>query len=383
MHGVDSLCLDNVEKCASGDSPIYSLNKTVMLPIEERCDEPTNLTLFNCTEEEYLLYQRGDRVGNLSIAIPATIAYTFILLAGLIGNITVCIIIIRNRELHTSTNYYLFNLAIADLLYMLLGLPFEIYMFWHQYPWPFDLSFCKIRSLFSDACSYASVLTIVAFSVERYLAICHPFSSYVIASLRRVLYVIAVIWIFSLISAAPVAYYRHIRYLRYPPPDGPNMPESAVCTLNSNFKGLYEISTLVFFIIPLTVLIIMYHQIATKLNMREENHNNGQFSACAKDDTKTKQLRAKKKIVRMLVAIVITFFISWAPFHAQRLVFVYGRDWSNYYEINEMLFTIAGVFYYLSCTINPIIYNVMSHRYRAAFRRTFCCEHDTGKASVT
>lgn len=367
MSDIGLMCLNGTGNCDAGDFQTFPPNQTLMA--FEPCDSE-NFDAFNCSKEEFLLFSRGTRVAAMWLAIPVTIAYSFILIAGLIGNVTVCIIIIRNREMHTSTNYYLFNLAVADLLYLLLGLPFEIHMFWNQYPWPFDEIFCKLRPLFSDACSYASVLTIVAFSVERYIAICHPLSSYTMSSFRRVVYVILVIWLFSLISAAPVAHYRHMRYVHYPPPDGPILPESAICTLNTSFKGLYETSTITFFFIPLTVLIMMYTRIAVKLNVRQENHSNGRFGNNS-TDSRSKQLRSKKKIVRMLVAIIITFFICWAPFHAQRLIFIYGRDWEHYYKINEILFTIAGIFYYLSCTINPIIYNVMSHRYREAFCRTF------------
>lgn len=377
----DLMCSDGMEKCVSDGNQNFVLNESVLLPMEERC-EVTNLSLFNCTREEFLLYQRGDLIGDMWLVIPMTITYVMILLAGLIGNITVCVIIIRNREMHTTTNYYLFNLAISDLLYLLIGLPLEIHMFWHQYPWPFDTSFCKIRSLLTDTCSYASVLTIVAFTVERYLAICHPFSTYGMSKFNRVSYVITVIWVFSIFSAIPVAYHRYLSFIRYPPSDGPNIPESAICALDTSFRGLYESSTLVFFMIPFTALIIMYSQIAKKLNRREENRNNGQFNESA-NNSKCKQLRSKKKIVRMLFVIVITFFISWAPFHAQRLFFVYARNWEYYYHFNEVLFTIAGVFYYLSCTINPIIYNVMSHRYRAAFRRTFCFESEANQISFT
>lgn len=143
--------------------------------------------------------------------------------------------------------------------------------------------------------------------------------------------------------------------------------------MESNVKGLYEASTLVFFVIPLLILIVMYVCIANKLNGRAQHRINerfGKFSIA----TVNRQLKVHSSIIRMLIVIVITFFISWAPFHAQRLVFVYGKHWPNYIDINEFLFTIAGCFYYLSCAINPIIYNVMSHRYRIAFRQTFCCK---------
>jgi hypothetical protein len=32
----------------------------------------------------------------------------------------------------------------------------------------------------------------------------------------------------------------------------------------------------------------------------------------------------------------------------------------------------AGVLYFVSCTVNPILYNLMSNRYRRAFRETLC-----------
>lgn len=150
------------------------------------------------------------------------------------------------------------------------------------------------------------------------------------------------------------------------------MPESGICVMQPNVRGLYEASTLLFFIFPMLVLIVMYVCIANKLRSRVRHRINehfGRFSMAAAN----RQLRVHSSIIRMLIVIVITFFISWAPFHAQRLVFVYGQHWTNYIEINEFLYTFSGCFYYLSCAINPIIYNVMSNRYRTAFRQTFSC----------
>ena len=42
-----------------------------------------------------------------------------------------------------------------------------------------------------------------------------------------------------------------------------------------------------------------------------------------------------------------------------------------YYAINEKLFYITGIFFYLNATINPISYHVMSAKYRKAFLATF------------
>jgi len=65
--------------------------------------------------------------------------------------------------------------------------------------------------------SYASVLTIVAFSTERYLAICHPLHAYTMSGLRRASRIIAAIWIVSLACAVPFASFTTVNYLEYPP----------------------------------------------------------------------------------------------------------------------------------------------------------------------
>lgn len=72
-------------------------------------------------------------------------------------------------------------------------------------------------------------------------------------------------------------------------------------------------------------------------------------------------------------AVVIAFFICWAPFHAQRLIYIYGQNSTHYLTINEWMFYITGLLYYVSSTVNPILYNVMSNRYRVAFKETLCC----------
>lgn len=58
---------------------------------------------------------------SMTIVIPVTICYVIIFIAGILGNVITCIVISKNRSMHTATNYYLFNLAISDLLMLLSG----------------------------------------------------------------------------------------------------------------------------------------------------------------------------------------------------------------------------------------------------------------------
>jgi hypothetical protein len=55
-----------------------------------------------------------------------TLLYVILFLTGVLGNLAVCLVIVRNRSMHTATNYYLFSLAVADLVILILGLPNEL-----------------------------------------------------------------------------------------------------------------------------------------------------------------------------------------------------------------------------------------------------------------
>ena len=54
---------------------------------------------------------------------------------GVLGNLATCIVIMRNEYMRTTTNIYLFNLAVADLATLVFAMPIELYLMWRQYPW--------------------------------------------------------------------------------------------------------------------------------------------------------------------------------------------------------------------------------------------------------
>ncbi|MPC95066.1 Neuromedin-U receptor 1 [Portunus trituberculatus] len=51
-----------------------------------------------------------------------TAMYCVIAVGGAIGNVLTCLVVAKNRTMRTSTNYYLVNLAVADLLTLFLGI---------------------------------------------------------------------------------------------------------------------------------------------------------------------------------------------------------------------------------------------------------------------
>ena len=77
----------------------------------------------------------------------------------------------------------------------------------------------------------------------------------------------------------------------------------------------------------------------------------------------------------MLIVVVILFAISWLPF---RLILVYN-SFATESWLNIWYFFIAKTLIYFNCAINPIVYNIMSRRFRDAVRKTLCCWQPTGK----
>ena len=149
----------------------------------------------------------------LTTVIPMTVVYGLILFTGVIGNLCTCIVIANNKYMHTATNYYLFSLACSDLLLLILGLPQEMYLLWQKYPYVFGDSVCILRGLTSEMSTNASILTITAFTVERYVAICHPLKAHTMSQLPRAIKTILVIWALSAICAVPLALQFAILYL--------------------------------------------------------------------------------------------------------------------------------------------------------------------------
>lgn len=80
-----------------------------------------------------------------------------------------------------------------------------------------------------------------------------------------------------------------------------------------------------------------------------------------------------------IVAVVVAFFICWAPFQVQRLYAIYGfstvETTPNEILVYKVMTYASGLLYYLSTTINPILYNIMSLKFRQAFKvySTFYC----------
>ena len=246
----------------------------------------------------------GPRRKELYKVIPVTVVYCIIFVTGIIGNVSTCIVIARNRYMQTATNYYLFNLAIADLLMLVLGLPQETYSFWSAYPWIFGETFCVIRTMAAETSTYASILTITAFTVERYVAICHPMKAQTMSSLSRAIKVIVMIWIVSAICSVPMVLQFGIVFVR--DSQGADILESAMCSIKKEraLDHAFEISTFLFFLAPMTIITVLYALIGLAIRQSALSRA-GSDSSNHSEQTGTalraqQQARARRAVLKML-----------------------------------------------------------------------------------
>ncbi|CAG5129168.1 unnamed protein product, partial [Candidula unifasciata] len=136
-------------------------------------------------------------------------------------------------------------------------LPPELYTIWEAYPWHFGEPFCIFRALLIEMTTYASVLTITSFTIERYIAICHPIRGQRASRESRAIKCVFTIWIVSVLCALP--YPIHTRVFT----------DSFVCNIPFRWQHrmgfFFQVSTFVFFIFPMAIITVMYLLIGMRL----------------------------------------------------------------------------------------------------------------------
>lgn len=99
------------------------------------------------------------------------------------------------------------------------------------------------------------------------------------------------------------------------------------------------------------------------------------YQRIATNSVHMESLPLDTRLVDVSVAVVVAFFVCWAPFHAQRVIGAsYGvdeRPTPAVHTIYLVLTYLSGILYYVSATINPILYHIMSLKFRQAFKVTY------------
>ncbi|XP_028320889.1 motilin receptor [Gouania willdenowi] len=296
-----------------------------------------------------------------STLIPVTIICILIFIIGVTGNTMTILIIQYFKDMKTTTNLYLSSMAVSDLI-IFLCLPFDLYRLWKYVPWLFGEVVCRFYHYIFEGCTSATILHITALSIERYLAISFPLRSKVLVTRRRVQYIIVALWGFALLSAAPTLFLVGVEYVNDTQPDHSTgqCKHTSYAISSGKLHIMLWVSTTYFFC-PMLCLLLLYGSIGCKL-WKSRNDLQGPC-ALARE-------RSHRQTVKILVVVVLAFIICWLPYHIGRNLFAQVDDYDT--AILSQNFNMASmVLCYLSASINPVVYNLMSRKYRAAAKRLF------------
>lgn len=83
-----------------------------------------------------------------------------------------------------------------------------------------------------------------------------------------------------------------------------------------------------------------------------------------------KAVMARRKVIRLLVVVVLSFAFCVFPYHLRALKNILFPNTSS----EQLLFTpISFIFYYLNSALNPILYALLSENFRKAMKEVVMC----------
>lgn len=94
------------------------------------------------------------------------LAYSFIVLVAVVGNVTVMWIIVAHKRMRTVTNYFLVNLAFAEASMSAFNTVVNFVYAAHN-EWYFGLGYCRFHNFFPIAAVFASICSMTAIAVDR------------------------------------------------------------------------------------------------------------------------------------------------------------------------------------------------------------------------
>ncbi|XP_041368407.1 tachykinin-like peptides receptor 86C [Gigantopelta aegis] len=178
------------------------------------------LLTFYAEENESLLVNSSTVVPNSSVTedpykvppgliVLLAFLYGSISLLAVIGNGLVIFVIVKNRRMHSVTNIFIANLAVADVIIGMFSIPFQFQAALLQ-RWVLAHFMCSLAPFVQIISVNVSIITLSVIAIDRYIAVLHPFKAG--CSKRSAVVIISAIWLFSVVSGMPcVLYFRVVQ----------------------------------------------------------------------------------------------------------------------------------------------------------------------------
>ncbi|XP_038641555.1 adrenoceptor alpha 1Aa [Scyliorhinus canicula] len=315
---------------------------------------------------------------NVSRAVALGVVLGSFILFALLGNVLVILSVACHRQLQTVTNYFIVNLAIADLLLSCTVLPFSASLEIAGH-WALGRLFCSVWAALDVLCSTASILSLCLISIDRYIGVSYPMRHPGIMTERRGLLSLVAVWLLALlISAGPLLGWKE-----------PAPPDETLCQVTQE-PGYVLFSACGSFYLPLAIILVMYCRVylvaqretrSLRAGRKREDEevtlriHRGDARAGLHSRNKGAQRKThfsvfllrfskEKKAAKTLGIVVGGFTLCWFPFF---LILPLGSFFPAY-KPPETVFKIAFWLGYFNSCINPIIYPASNQEFKKAFQ---------------
>ena len=266
-----------------------------------------------------------------------------------------------NSSLRTSTNYFIVNMAVSDLLSSSTNWPLSategLLSSKHVIEGSMAAFVCKLgmySRVVSQAVSVQSLLLIV---VDRYIAIVLPFKAILVSRRLRVVLLLSFTWIFPLLFGIP--YIGSSKIVQ--------KGHQAMCSfsLNTVEKSIYySAGFLTFYCVPLISIIILYSRIMKSLRQTRPGGEEQEYA-------RIRNLHQNKVIMKVFMWIVSAFFICWTPLCVYLVLTIVFPS----FDAKDSCKLASTSFFYivspLNTVINPVILFVSSSRFSKALKDMF------------
>ncbi|KAK7904672.1 hypothetical protein WMY93_017279 [Mugilogobius chulae] len=261
---------------------------------------------------------------------------------GIVENLLI-LIVVGFRVRRSVISIWILNLAASDFL-ATASLPFFTLFLARGKTWELGHSFCRIHSSVFFLNMFVSGFLLAAISLDRCLVVLKPVWAQNYRTKELVLKICAAIWFLAFLCTIPFyifrdaipqrngntqCYYHYARWL----PDGPfNLVE--LCEYREKTFAVFKL--MFAFVIPLVVIVLSYIAVNTRLASR----------GC----------RRSYRFVRLVVAVVVSFVICWAPYHLLSVMEVsLSLRHPSQMAIAKAM-PPAATIGFLNSVINPILY---------------------------
>lgn len=313
---------------------------------------------------------------DFAVTVIKSVLMATIMLGAIFGNILVVIAVVRFQRLRAITNYFIVSLALADFLVAILVMPFSASIEITG-KWQFGRAMCDVFNSNDVLFSTASILHLCCISMDRYIAIMHPFRYESEMTKFRVFIMLAITWVSSiLISYIPIQshWYTTTETLK----EMENNPDDCLFDVN---KVYAIVSSSISFWTPCTIMVFVYVKIYMEARRQETQikqsgyHINGcnrPNEVSTLQDVRTdqrndrKRMRREHKAAKTLGIIMGAFIFCFLPFFSWYVITTLCGDSCPYPPVlGWMLFWLG---YFNSC-LNPLIYAYFNRDFRSAFRK--------------